>query len=45
MFARPPQQKVDADELDPAELDDGHERGLHAEGWGGTAGVQCEGQG
>ena len=29
MLACPPQEKVDADELNPAEFDDGHERGLH----------------
>ena len=30
VFACPPQEKVDADELNPAEFDDGHEGGLDA---------------
>ncbi len=28
VLAGPPQEKVNADELDPAELNDGHESGL-----------------
>ncbi len=30
VLAGPPQEKVDADELNPAEFDDGHESGLDA---------------
>jgi hypothetical protein len=30
VLAGPPQEKVDANELDPAEFDDGHESGLNA---------------
>ncbi len=29
MLASPPQKKVDANELNPAEFDDGHEGGLN----------------